>query len=46
MRHAIIGTVIGAAAMNAFAFAAQTTAAWMTSGPSPSASPSRRSSMC
>jgi hypothetical protein len=30
-RPAIIGTVIGSAAMNAFAFAAQTTTLWMTS---------------
>jgi hypothetical protein len=28
--HAIIGTVIGPAGMNAFAFAAHTTTAWMT----------------
>jgi hypothetical protein len=32
-RHAIIGTVISSAAMNAFAFAAQTSTAWMTSAP-------------
>ena len=30
-RPAILGTVIGSAGMNAFAFAAQTTTAWMTS---------------
>jgi hypothetical protein len=30
-RPAILGTVIGSAAMNAFAFAAQTSTAWMTS---------------
>jgi hypothetical protein len=30
-RPAIFGTVIGSAAMNAFAFAAHTTTAWMTS---------------
>jgi hypothetical protein len=30
-RPAIIGTLVGSAAMNAFAFAAQTTNLWMTS---------------
>jgi hypothetical protein len=30
-RPAILGTVIGSAGMNAFAFSAQTTTAWMTS---------------